>query len=90
MNTKELLFLVGGIALGYLAFKQFSKEKGETSEEGSTTTGEAGVNPKQVECEKQLQESLTMVRVTDLEGYKNQFMSDCLTGTGMFSPEANV
>jgi hypothetical protein len=88
MNTKELLFLVGGVALGYFAFQQFGKVK--TSDKGTIPSGEAGVNPKQVECEKQLQDSLTMVRVTDLEGYKNQFMSDCLTGTGMFSPEANV
>jgi hypothetical protein len=90
MNTKELLFLVGGVALGYLAFKQFSKEKGKTTEVATAPTGEAGVNPKQVECEKQLQESLTMVRVSDLEGYKNQFMVDCLSGTGMFSPEENA
>ena len=78
MDKKQLLFLLGGLALGYLAFKTFSaKEKGETSEEG--TNGVAEVNPKIAECQAKLNEALKLVRTSDIEGYKTKFMADCMS-----------
>lgn len=74
MTTKEILFLVGGLALGYLAFKQFSKEKTETSEEGGTTTDAS----KLADCQAQLDEAVKVVRTADLEGYKADFMARCM------------
>lgn len=74
MDKSQLLFLLGGLALGYLAFKTFSKkEKSETSEEGIE------VNPRIAECQAQLNEALKLVRTSDIEGYKTKFMADCMS-----------
>ena len=83
MDKNQLLFLLGGLALGYLAFKTFSaKEK----EEGTQ------VNPKLADCQEQLKEHLKMVKMSadQIDSYSQQFISECLTGTCMFSPEANI
>jgi len=61
-----------------LAWTQFGKEKGETSEEGSTPIIGDGMASKVADCQAQLEEALKVVRTTDIEGYKADFMARCM------------
>ena len=73
MSTKEVLFLVGGLALGYLAWKQFSKG-------GSTTIVGDEMASKVADCQAQLLEKTKLMRTSaeSLEKFKSDFMAECL------------
>ena len=84
MTTKHLLIFGAGILTGYLLVDYLRKTP--------TATPVATVDPKVALCEAMLQQHLQTVKISadQLEAYKTQFMSDCLSGTGMFSPDASV
>jgi len=81
MDTKKLLIFIAGAAVAYFVIKQMDKNKRPNLPMAQPP---AGPNPKMVACQAELEEALKTVRVADLEGYKTQFMADC-----MAAPEVN-
>ena len=79
MTTKHLLIFGAGILTGYLLVDYLRRKT-------PTTTPVAAVNPKVALCEAMLQQNLMTARIPSdqIEAYKAQFMSDCLSGTGQF------
>jgi len=85
MNTKNVLVFAAGALVAYFVIKQMEKRKAaEVSAEEAAAAAEepqgspGHIDPKVTDCQAQLAEQLKMVRVTDIEGYKTQFMESCL------------
>ena len=74
MTTKHVLLFVGGVALGYFLSMQMSKRQ-------MAAPTMAAVDPKQAECEAKLAEALKTVKTADVEGFKSQFMADCMSSS---------
>lgn len=67
MNTKKLLVALGVGALAYVGYTMYQKKKATDS--------------KTADCQNELNEVLKVARISDIEGYKSQFMADCLSDT---------
>lgn len=74
MDTKNVLVFLAGAAVAYFVIKQMDKKKMTTR----PMPAPAEVDPKLVACQASLAEALKTVRTTDIEGFKAQFMSDCM------------
>ena len=65
MNTKKLLIVLGVGALAYVGYTMYQKKK--------------ATDLKTADCQNQLLEALKVARISDIEGFKAQFMADCLS-----------
>ncbi len=81
MDTKNVLVFLAGAAVAYFVIKQMEKKKADGVPAPPVN---APADPKMVACQAQLAEALKTVRIADLEGYKAQFMADCMAAV----PEA--
>ena len=85
MTTKHLVIFGAGVLAGYLLVDYLRKNEMGTSQLGVPPTA---IDPKVAECEGMFQQHLQTLRMPpeNLEAYKKQYMSDCVSGTGIFSP----
>lgn len=81
MNTKNVLVFLAGAAVAYFVIKQMDKKK-------PTTTTPPVTDPKLVACQASLEEALKTIRTTDIEGFKTQFMTDCMAAGPAGTPNA--
>ena len=72
MDTKNVLVFLAGAAVAYFVIKQMDKKK------PIATTTTPVTDPKLVACQTALNDALLTVRTTDIEGFKAQFMADCM------------
>jgi hypothetical protein len=86
MKTNEILLVVGGVALGYLASRMNYGSRTATAV-GDLSTGvvtdvkEVAVDTlKMVECEKKLQVALMTVKLPPeaMDLFKKDFLADCM------------
>ena len=86
MQTKDVLLVVVGVALGYLASRMNYGSRTATAV-GDLATGVVGDvkevavdTVKMVECEKKLSEALTTVRlpVEQMDSFKKNFLANCM------------
>jgi hypothetical protein len=91
MTTKHLVIFGAGILAGYLLIDYLRKQNPSSATPPATTPPTPAVNPKEETCQAALKEHLTFIKMLpdNLESYKQSFMADCLSDTGMFSPTAN-
>lgn len=73
MKTKDLLLLLAGVGLGYLAFKRYKQNKPKTE------TQPLNVATTQAECEAKWNEMAKTMRFTQgtMETAKANFMLSC-------------
>jgi hypothetical protein len=76
MDTKKLLVFLAGAAVAYFVIKQMDKKTTTTTTPLITPPV---IDPKLVACQAALEEALLTVRTTDIEGFKAQFMTDCMS-----------
>lgn len=79
MDTKNVLVFLAGAAVAYFVIKQMDKKKMMATRPMPVPPVE--VDPKLVACQASLAEALKTVRTTDIDGFKAQFMSDCMAAT---------
>jgi hypothetical protein len=93
MDTKNLVIFGAGVIAGYLLVDYLRKNPMGTTTPTQNIPPPAPpvVNDKVAICQASLDEHLQTLRMIpeSLEAYKQQYMSDCINDTGMFSPEAN-
>lgn len=87
MQTKDILLVVGGVALGYLASRMNWGNRTATAV-GSVATGivedvkdVASDTAKAVECEKKLNEATSTMRFASAEAgasFRKNFLADCM------------
>lgn len=83
MDTKNVLVFLAGAAVAYFVIKQMDKKKPI-----ATTTTPPVTDPKLVACQTALNDALLTVRTTDIEGFKAQFMADCMAVSASSTPNA--
>ena len=86
MQTKDVLLVVGGVALGYLASRMNWGSRTATAV-GDLATGVVGDvkdvavdTVKMTECQKKLSEALTTVRLEAgaMDSFKKNFLAECM------------
>lgn len=94
MKTKDVLLVLGGVALGYLASKK-NWGRNTASAVGNVATGVTGVatgvvsdvkdvavdSAKLVECTAKLSEKMSTMRLGSaeaVENFRKQFINDCM------------
>ena len=95
MNTKDVLLVVGGVALGYFASKMNYGSRTATAV-GDVVTGATGVatgvitdvkdvavdTVKMAECQKKLNEATSTMRFASAEAgesFKQSFLTECMS-----------
>ena len=86
MNTKNLVIFGTGVLAGYLLTQYLSGKiaKSDGTPMTPPAIGGAGILPdtKQADCEKKMTDATSVMKFsseTDMEDFKKQFMSDCLS-----------
>ena len=86
MQTKDVLLVLGGVALGYLASRMNYGSRTATAV-GDLATGvvddvkDVAVDTvKMAECQKKLSEALTTVRLEAgaMDSFKKNFLAECM------------
>ena len=78
-GTKSLLLFSIGIGIGYLIFKNFSDENKPIVNSPVVETNSSN-SQLVASCQSKLDEQLKVVRISDIETYKTNYMADCLAG----------
>lgn len=79
METKNLLIFAAGVTVGYFVFREINK-KTIVADIIVPPPAPPVPDPKLVECQTMLEAELQVVRPTDVEAFKTQFMTECMAG----------
>jgi hypothetical protein len=90
METRNLLIFAAGVTVGYFVFRELNKKNLEIIEVVPPPAPSPGnIDPKLLQCQAELDTQLQVIRTADIEGFKTQFMADCMAG-GQVTTEAST
>ena len=93
METRNLLIFAAGVTVGYFVFREINKKTLADAYNVIVPPPAPPVpspDPKLAECQTLLDAELQVVRTSDIEGFKTQFMADCMAGNLVVEEEVVV